>query len=74
MSTRTLGEDLRAAAAADPDKVAVIAPEGELTYAALDRAADRLAAGLAGLGVRRSDRVGLLFANSLEATIAIYAV
>ncbi|MQA76154.1 MAG: AMP-binding protein [Solirubrobacterales bacterium] len=65
---------MRAAAAADPDKVAVIAPEGELTYAALDRAADRLAAGLAGLGVRRSDRVALLFANSLEATIAIYAV
>lgn len=74
MSARTLGEDLRSGAAAHPDKVAVVAPEGELTYAALDRAADRLAAGLAGLGVQQGDRVAVLFPNGLEATIAIYGV
>jgi amino acid adenylation domain-containing protein len=74
MRGRTIGEDLRVMAAAEPDKPAVIAPEGELSYAELDGAADRLAAGLAHNGVQRGDRVATLLPNSLEAAIAIYGI
>ena len=74
MRGRTIGEDLRVSAAAEPEKPAVIAPEGELSYADLDRAADRLAAGLAHNGVQRGDRVATLLPNSLEAVIAIYGI
>ena len=74
MTARTIGEDLRAAAAANPDKPAVIAPEGAISYADLNRAADRLAGGLAHHGVQRGDRVATLLPNGLEATIAIYGV
>ena len=74
MRGRTIGEDLRVAAAAEPEKPAVIAPEGELSYADLDRAADRLAAGLAHSRVQRGDRVATLLPNSLEAVIAIYGI
>ena len=70
MTARTIGEDQRRAAAAEPDKLAVIAPEGELSYADLDRAADRLAAGLAHNGVQRGDRVATLLPNSLEAAVS----
>ena len=52
----------------------MIAPEGELSHADLDRAADRLAAGLAYNGVQRGDRVATLLPNSLEAVIAIYGI
>src|SRR5439155_688554 len=37
--------------------------EGSLTYAELDRLADRFAAGLQSLGVRKGDRVALLLPN-----------
>ena len=74
MTVRTLGEDLRAVAARRPDKEAVVAAGRRLSYAELDRAADRLAAGLAGLGVRRGDRVALLLPNTIEAATAVYGV
>ena len=41
VSARTLGRDLRAAAAHDPDKTAILAPDRTLAYGELDRAADR---------------------------------
>src|SRR5256884_3996617 len=37
--------------------------EGSLTYAELDRLADRFAVGLQSLGVRKGDRVALLLPN-----------
>lgn len=74
MVARAIGEDLRVRAAADPDRPAVIAPEGELSYGELDAAAERLARGLAHNGVRRGDRVATLLPNSLEAVISIYGV
>ncbi len=74
MSARTLGEDLRAAAARTPDRAAVIARERTLSYAELDRAADALAARLRGLGVQRGDRVAVLLPNGADAAIAIYGV
>ncbi|HJQ60918.1 MAG TPA: AMP-binding protein [Vineibacter sp.] len=50
-------------AAANPDAVAVMAPEGEFTYAALDEASGRVAAGLRRLGVGPGDRVAIWLPN-----------
>lgn len=69
---RTIGEDLRGAAGADPDAVAVITAEGELSYGELDNAADRVAGGLLRLGLQRGDRVAVLLPNGLDAVAAIY--
>jgi long-chain acyl-CoA synthetase len=71
---RTLGEDLRATARELPDKPAVVTASGALSFAALDRTADRIAAGLVQLGVRRGDRVATMLPNGLEAAAAIYGV
>src|SRR5213594_2186226 len=46
--------------------------EGSLTYAELDRLADRFAAGLQSLGVRKADRVALLLPNCPQFVIAFY--
>jgi long-chain acyl-CoA synthetase len=69
---RTLGDDLRAAAARDPDRVAVITPSRRLSYGELDRLADGVAAGLYELGVRRGDRVVIVLPNGLDAALGIY--
>ncbi len=47
-----------------PDKAALVLPGGEeITFAALDAEADRVAAALPGLGVERGDRVALVMHN-----------
>jgi long-chain acyl-CoA synthetase len=46
--------------------------EGSLTYAELDRLADRFAAGLQTLGVRKGDRVAVLLPNCPQFVIAFY--
>ena len=66
---------LERAAARRPDRPAVEDEHGRtLTYAELDRAADRLATRLARWGVGRGDRVGLLLPKSLEAVAAIHGI
>jgi amino acid adenylation domain-containing protein len=74
LSAPTIGGDLAAAAASSPDATAVIAASGRLTYAELDAAASRLAAGLAGLGVERGDRVSTLLPNDVDMVASIYGV
>jgi long-chain acyl-CoA synthetase len=74
MSARPLGEDLRAAAVRDPDRVALVGAERALSYGELDRLADGLAASLCELGVGRGDRVAIVLPNGVEAAIAIYGV
>jgi long-chain acyl-CoA synthetase len=74
LSARTLGEDLRAAAARDPSRAAVVARERMLTYGELDRLADGFAARLGGDGVERGDRVALVLPNTAEAAVGIYGV
>lgn len=69
-----LGGDLRASAIRHPDKDAIVARERTLTYRELDEAADRVARGLAHLGVRRGDRVAIVLPNGAEAAMAIYGV
>ncbi|MGN6190374.1 MAG: class I adenylate-forming enzyme family protein [Conexibacter sp.] len=68
----TLDEDLRRAAAAAPDKEAIVAGELRMTYAELDAAASALAARLLACGVERGDRVAVLLPNGVEAAVAIY--
>jgi fatty-acyl-CoA synthase len=63
---RTLGGWLDECAARYADRSFVITDERTLTYADTERWADRLADGLAALGVRTGDRVGILMANYLE--------
>ncbi|MCT9933154.1 AMP-binding protein [Planotetraspora sp. A-T 1434] len=51
---------------ADPARTAVVTAGGRYTYGQLDAWADRLAAGLADLGVRAGDRVVVQLPNSIE--------
>ena len=57
-----------------PEREAVRVGDRALTYGELDRAADRLAASLIQLGLRRGDRVGLHVAKSVDAITAICGV
>jgi amino acid adenylation domain-containing protein len=62
------------AAASRPDALAVSAENGSLTYAELDRLANRMARALASLGVSRGDRVALWLEKSTGAVAAMQAV
>ena len=59
----TIGAFLDGLADAYGDRPALIAADGQLTYAELVRDADRVAKGLARLGVSKGTRVGLLMPN-----------
>jgi amino acid adenylation domain-containing protein len=61
-------------AAAVPDAAAVIAGADVLTYAELNRRANRLAHRLRRLGVRADDLVGICVERSPEMVVAIYGV
>jgi long-chain acyl-CoA synthetase len=74
MIARTIGEDLRRVAAADPDRTAVVTAESRLSYGRLDQLADSVAVGLRRLGVARGDRVALLLPNGEQLAVAIYGV
>ena len=63
-----------AQAARTPEGLAVLAPQGELTYAELDARANRLAGYLRDLGVGVEVRVGLFLERSLEMVVALLAV
>jgi long-chain acyl-CoA synthetase len=57
-----------------PSKVALVCGKERWTYAALDTSSGRLAHFLAGLGVRRGDRVAVLLDNSSECVISLYGI
>jgi amino acid adenylation domain-containing protein len=70
-----LSQLLSLAAAAYPAHPAVEDERGRsLTYAELDRCADRLATRLARWGIGREDRVGLYLPKSAEAVAAIHGI
>jgi amino acid adenylation domain-containing protein len=58
----------------DPEKIAVEAPDGSLTYAELDRQTSRLANALRSLGVVRETPVGVCLGNTLHLPVAFLAV
>jgi amino acid adenylation domain-containing protein/thioester reductase-like protein len=72
--SRTLHQLVEAAAAAYPDRVALVAGDMELTYAGLDGRADTLAAELAARGVGAESRVGVLVDRSVHAVVGLLAV
>ena len=65
-----LHELVLAAVARSPQAMAVIAPNGTLSYSELDQQAAKLATLLRELGVRPGDRVGIHLAKSTHSVIA----
>lgn len=64
--SRTLFDLICEIAERRPAHAALIAGEQHVTYADLERRARRVASGLAGMNVRRGDRVGILLGNCVE--------
>jgi acyl-CoA synthetase (AMP-forming)/AMP-acid ligase II len=69
-----LSEIAREAGQRFGDRAVVVAADGVLTYAELDRAADALAVQLAQRGVTAGDRVGLLLPSGGDWVVAAVAV
>ncbi|MFE3059417.1 (2,3-dihydroxybenzoyl)adenylate synthase [Nocardia sp. NPDC059239] len=65
-------ERFRAVARVFPDRIAVVDPDGSISYAELDRRTDLIAAGLIELGVRRGEPVIFQVTNSVECVVAWY--
>ncbi len=57
-----------------PDRTALVFMGKKMNYAALKDAADSLASGLAGLGVKKGDRVAVLLPNCPQFVIAFFAI
>jgi long-chain acyl-CoA synthetase len=73
LSAHSIAEDLSRNAARDPDRIAVVAGEREVSFAELDGLTDRAATGLCEQGVKRGDRVGIMLPNGVDAVVAIEA-
>jgi len=69
-----LGDLLRRWTAAGGDRVAVTGGGRSMTYAELDAAADRVAAGLRRLGLARHDRVVVQLANVVEFPAIVFGL
>ncbi|MFQ5849042.1 MAG: class I adenylate-forming enzyme family protein [Candidatus Binatia bacterium] len=67
------GEALERSARNDPGKIALIAKDGEMSFAMVNEAVTRLAAHMQSEGVKQGDRVGLLLPNSLGFPLCYYA-
>ncbi|WP_137130458.1 non-ribosomal peptide synthetase [Rhizobium sp. FY34] len=71
---RCLHDFVKASAEANPQATAVTDQDGSLSYAELDRKADRLASGLAAAGIGRGKRVGIRLERRVGLVVAILAV
>ena len=69
---RTIADEFHAVAAAHPDRPAVVALDGRLTYRELDERTDLLAAGLAARGLGPGDPVLFQVTNRLDSVVAWY--
>ncbi|HTE43764.1 MAG TPA: AMP-binding protein, partial [Gemmatimonadaceae bacterium] len=56
-----------------PGKVAIVAPDGEMTYGELNATANRLARRFLELGLGPGDRVGILLDKGVRAVVAMQA-
>lgn len=70
--SKTMNELLRSVAAAHPDKVAFQTPGRHWTFAQLDEAADRVAAGLHALGIGPRDRVACLTKHTADCAVLMF--
>jgi long-chain acyl-CoA synthetase len=57
-----------------PDRVCTLFKGGKLTYAEMNDLTDRLAAGLAAMGVKKGDPVGIFMPNTPQFVLAYYAI
>ena len=64
---------LEKAAADHPDKTCTVFKGARMTYQEVNEASDRLAAGLASLGVQKGDRVGIFMPNTPQFVIGYFA-
>ncbi|MEU2451057.1 AMP-binding protein [Streptomyces sp. NPDC012765] len=71
---RTLGTCLRDWAGRFGDRTAIVAGTERLTYRELDERADRMAAGLADLGIRAGDRVLVQLPNNGSFPVLFFAL
>jgi long-chain acyl-CoA synthetase len=71
---RPLGDILNISAVERPDKSATHFLGAQLTFRDLKRRSDALAASLAGLGIAKGDRVGIMLPNCPQYIIATFAV
>lgn len=69
---RPLQHFLEKAAQAHPGRVATLFFKGKLTYSRLNALADRFAAALQALGVKKGDRVAVFLPNTPQFIIAFY--
>jgi long-chain acyl-CoA synthetase len=65
---------LELSARRSPEKTALVCGSRRVSYAELERSANRLAHGLNAEGVRRGDRVAVHLDNSIEAVLAVFAI
>lgn len=63
---------LEDAAAKHPDAICTIFKGARITYREMDQITDRLAAGLAELGIKKGDRVGIFMPNTPQFVIAYF--
>jgi amino acid adenylation domain-containing protein len=74
MTAHTLSEALAAQVAAGPDRIAVTAPDGTLTYQQLADRSDALAERLRRAGVAAGDLVGLSTGRNLAMIVGMLAI
>src|SRR5207253_10484369 len=65
---------MRATAARMPDRRAITFNDRAISFGEFEQLSNRLANGLAGLGIESGDRVGLYLPNSPEYEVAFYAI
>lgn len=70
---QTVAEVLDRWVARAPERLALVGRSGRLSYAELDRAANRAANALAALGVARGDRVAACLPNDVDIVVAFLA-
>ena len=73
IAPETLGEGFRACAVENAERPAIVWLGGGMSYAELDAATDRVAAGLLGLGLKPLDRVIFQLTNTPETLISFLA-
>ncbi len=69
-----LHQFLEESARKSPDRACTIFKGAKITFAEMDALTDRLAAGLAGLGVKKGDPVGIFMPNTPQFVMAFYAI
>jgi long-chain acyl-CoA synthetase len=57
-----------------PDKACTIFKGAEITYKEMDEITDRVAAALAGIGVKKGDRVGIFMPNTPQFVMAYFGI